>query len=272
VATFIALNSIDDPRVAEYRLLSDAELLRDRNLFVAEGRLVVQRVLSDPSCRVQSLLLSSASRRALEADLFRLPAETPVYSCDVNWFRGLTGFNLHRGCLALVERPAPSAPDELLAHARTVVVLENLANADNIGGVFRNAAALNADAVLLSPLCCDPLYRKAMRTSMGAVLRVPFARLERWPDDLRLLRESGFAIAALTLQDASDDIGALAGHAVNRLAIVAGGEGSGLTADALAQADLRVRIPMTDRVDSLNVSVAVAIALHTVGAARAQPG
>jgi len=159
-----------------YRSLADAALLRDRGLFVAEGRLVVRRVLADPRYAVESILVNDASRRDLADAFAQLASDTPVYVRDAAELEAIAGYNVHRGCLALVKRPPATPLREVLATDRTLVVLEGITDADNVGGVFRNAAAFDAGAVLLSPTTCDPLYRKAVRTSMATVLRVPFAR------------------------------------------------------------------------------------------------
>src|SRR5438034_2469648 len=178
-----------DPRVADYVILADAELARRRGLFVAEGRLVVQRLIDDRRYRLRSLLVSDAALRSLEPAIAHIDA--PVYVCAADDFAGITGHNIHRGCLALGERREPAPAGDLLAAARRIVILEAAANPDNLGGVFRNAAAFAVDAVLLSPACCDPLYRKAIRTSMAATLRVPYATLEGWPAALSTVCDRG---------------------------------------------------------------------------------
>lgn len=255
----------DDPRIALYRDVSDAELMRSRGLFIAEGRLVVQRVIEDGGYRVQSVLVSEAARRSLEPALGALDSGVPIYVCEAGDFLGITGHNIHRGCLALVERPPARPVETLLGDARTLVVLEAVANADNVGGVFRNAAALGADGVLLSPTCCDPLYRKAIRTSMAAVLRVPFARAGDWPDVLSDVRAAGFTIVALTPREPSETLDAFRSRSrPHRVALVVGAEGAGLTLAVEAAADHRVRIPMSDGVDSLNLASAIAIALYAL--------
>ena len=157
--------------------MSDGELLRRRNRFVAEGRIVVGRLL-EADHRVESLLVNDASHRALAASLSRLPQDVPVYVCDTDEFTAITGFNLHRGCLALAERPIARSPDEVVRREDLLLVLEGVTDPDNVGSAFRNAAAFGA-SVLLSETCCDPLYRKAIRTSMGSVLRTPYARVRR---------------------------------------------------------------------------------------------
>jgi tRNA G18 (ribose-2'-O)-methylase SpoU len=153
----------------------------------------------------------------------------------------------------------------VLRPATTLLVLEGVSNADNVGGIFRNAAAFGVDGVLLSPTCCDPFYRKAIRTSMGGVLSVPFARCDEWPDALLHVRATGFTIIALTPREPSEPLNAFAQRTrPTRIALVAGAEGAGLTPAVEATADHRVRIPLTRGVDSLNVAVAVGIALYSI--------
>ena len=258
---FIPIEGPTDPRVAEYRDLADADLLRRRGLFVAEGRLVLQRVIEDARFSVRSVLLNDATRRAMGRGLLKLASDVPIFVCETADFLGITGFNLHRGCLALVHRPEPTASCEILRDARTLVVLEGVTNADNVGGVFRNVAAFGADGVLLSPACCDPLYRKAIRTSMGATIRVPFSRIDDWPGGLADVRATGFTLAALTPRHPSQTLDQFAAGRPARLALLVGTEGAGLSAEAEAFADVRVRIPIGDAVDSLNLSVATGIAL-----------
>jgi tRNA G18 (ribose-2'-O)-methylase SpoU len=268
VKTAMALESIaraDDPRLAAYTRLTDAELLRDRGLFVAEGRLVVRRVLEDDRFTVESMLVNDAALRDLAAPMARLDASVPVFLCPTDAFLALTGFNLHRGCLALVRRPAVTPLAALVAAATTMVALDAVANADNVGGILRNAAAFGADGVVLGPTCCDPLYRKAIRTSMGAALQIPFTRCEpnEWPEALIRAREAGFTIVALTPRQPSETLETFAARPRRKkIALVVGAEGSGLTPAIEAAADHRVRIPTTTRVDSLNVAVATGIALY----------
>jgi tRNA G18 (ribose-2'-O)-methylase SpoU len=258
----IRLESVTDPRVADYSAIGDAERIRGRGCFVAEGRLVVERLITDPRFNIRSLLLSEPARKALAPVLATLTVDVPVYICRPEDFVGVTGFNIHRGCLALVDVPPPVDIEHLLGRARTIVVLEDVANPDNLGGVFRNAAAFGADAVLLSPTCCDPLYRKAVRTSMAAVLKVPFGRLAPWPAALDRLRGRGFRVVGLTPRQPADAIDAFAARPrPERLALVVGAEGEGITAAADALLDERVRIPISRDVDSLNLAVAAGIAL-----------
>jgi tRNA G18 (ribose-2'-O)-methylase SpoU len=253
----------NDERVADYRIVSDGELLRTRGLFVAEGRLVVRRLVEDARWPVRSVLVSETARASLEGVLERLPSETPVFVGAAADFRGITGHHVHRGCLALGERRPAGEADPVVAAAHMVVVLEGVGNADNVGSIFRNASAFGADAVLLDPACADPLYRKAIRTSMGAALRVPFARLPAWPDAVELLRTRGFTIAALTPRAPAEDLfGCVVRGRPHRLALVAGTEDAGLSSALERAADLRVRIPVRAEADSLNVATAVGIALH----------
>jgi tRNA G18 (ribose-2'-O)-methylase SpoU len=254
----------DDPRVAAFREVPDSERLRSQGLFVAEGRLIVRRVVEDPRYRVRAVLVNEASRRELAPVFDASAANVPVFVAERRDFLALTGHDLHRGCLALVERPPALTPLDVVAGG-SVVILEGVSNADNVGGVFRNAAAFGAGGVLLSPTCCDPLYRKAIRTSMGAALRVPFARLEDWPAALADVRRAGYTIAALTLQTPSETLEAFAMRPQPpRLALLAGTEGSGLTPEAAGAADHRVRIAIDEGTDSLNVAVAVGIALYAL--------
>ena len=253
--------SLDDPRLEDYRNVPDPELLRRRGVFVAEGRHVVRRLLTESRYTARSLLLTPAAADGL-ADLSSRLDGVPVFVVSQAAMNAITGFNIHRGCLAIGERP-PLPPWQSLARdARRLVVLERVSNADNVGGIFRNAAAFGVDAVLLGPSCTDPLYRKAIRTSMGAALRLPFAAMEDWPLDLHRLKAQGFRLMALTPSAdarALDDI-----DASTATALLVGHEGTGLSDDALAAADVRVRIPMAPGVDSLNVATAAAIALYAL--------
>jgi tRNA G18 (ribose-2'-O)-methylase SpoU len=239
-----------DARLTDYRL-GDPDLYRQRKLFIAEGRLVVRR-----------LLLNQSAYRDLADGLAPWLDSLPIFICQADDFLQLTGFNIHRGCLALVERPPADAYDHRFASGKRLVVLENVANADNVGGIFRSAAAFGVDAILLSPTCCDPLYRKAVRTSMAATLRVPFARLEPWPARLQALKADGFTLVAFTSDPAADELEGFARRGRRaRLACLFGSEGDGLTSAAQALADVRVRIPIRPDVDSLNLSVAAGIVL-----------
>jgi tRNA G18 (ribose-2'-O)-methylase SpoU len=255
-----------DPRVDAYRGVRDGELLRVRGLFVAEGRLVVRRVIEDRQYRVASVLVNEAALADLRPAFRSLDVDVPVFVCRAGELSEVAGYDVHRGCLALVHRPAARTIDEVVAAAQTVIVLEGVSNADNVGSVFRNAAAFGAGAVVVSPTCCDPLYRKAIRTSMGAVLTVPFARAstDDWPAALARIRSAGFTLVALTPREPSETLGAFSARPrPPRLALIVGTECAGLSAAAESAADHRVRIPISSEVDSLNLATAVGIALYT---------
>ncbi|MFN7980293.1 MAG: RNA methyltransferase [Vicinamibacterales bacterium] len=258
----------DDPRLSSFRVLSDAALIRERGLFVAEGRFLLERVLADRRFVVDSLLLNHASLTALGAALASLPHSTPVFVAERAALETITGVDFHRGCLALVHRPAPVDIGAAIADTRLVVVLESVTNADNVGSVFRSAAALGAGAVLLSPACCDPFYRKAMRTSMGAVLQVPSARVEPWPAALAGLKAHGFTVVALSPRESSTALDTfVSGPLPLRIALLIGTEGPGLSKEAEDAADVCVCIPMTGAVDSLNLGVAAGIVLSRLRSA-----
>ena len=265
---------IDDPadaRLEDYRNVPDAELIAERGVFVAEGRLVVARLLEDSRFRARSVLVTEAARQAMSGvlDVHRKVDNTdvPVYVVPQWIISAVTGFHIHRGCLAIGERAAVPPWGEVAASARRMVVIERVANADNVGGIFRHAAAFGVDGILLEPRCTDPLYRKAIRTSMGAALQIPFARMAPWPSALHELREQGWSLIALTptaertLEDVASGVNVASGVS-RKIAIVLGHEGDGLSTEALQACDLHARIPMAAGVDSLNVSTACAIALY----------
>ena len=255
-----------DARLADYRGVSDPELLRRRQRFIAEGRLVVRRLLTGGRLIAESVLLTTPALDNL-ADLLphRYPG-LPVYVVSQAVMNDLAGFNIHRGCLAIGLRPPRLSTAQLLdiGGLDRLVVLEGVSNADNVGGIFRSAAALGGDALLLGPHCCDPLYRKTIRTSIGASLVVPFAFADAWPADIDLLRGAGVTIVALTTSGEAPRVETVAADLAHRprVAILAGAEGAGLSPEAHAAADLQVRIAMRSGIDSLNVAVAVSIALH----------
>jgi len=257
-----------DPRLTDYRDLTDVELRRRREpeegLFLAEGAGVVARALL-AGFRPRSLLLL---RDRLDRADVRLAAdavtalEAPVYVAGADVLVALTGYDVHRGVLAAFERkPLPVVEDVLLG-ARRVVVFEDMVDHTNLGAAFRSAAALGVDAVLVTSRCADPLYRRSVRVSMGTVFSVPWTRLTSWPGDLALLSAVGFFTAALALADDAITLDELAGQRHERLALVLGTEGSGLRTSTLASTDVRVRIPMSGGVDSLNVAAAAAVACY----------
>jgi tRNA G18 (ribose-2'-O)-methylase SpoU len=260
--TVIYVDDPDDSRLSDFRAASDPELARTRQLFIAEGRLVVQRLLTHSSFHTRAVLVTPSAMKAVEEAVAARPG-VPVYIVPKDVMDGVAGFNFHQGCLATGERPRHAEWRTRMAGARRAVILERVGDADNVGAIFRSGAAFGADTVLLGPSCADPLYRKAIRTSMGAALTLPFADADPWPSMLTELTAAGWAVAALTpaanampLHDFSSSTRPL------RVAFVLGHEGDGLTESALAACEYRVRIPIHASVDSLNVAIAAAIALY----------
>lgn len=270
------VDSLADPRLDDYREVRDRELLRARSLFVVEGRENVRRLIRDSSHAPRSLLLSEPAFAAMADFLAEFAVSVPVLVGAREVVSRVAGFDLHRGCLAVVELPAPVAPASLLGapgESSLVLVLEALANPDNVGAVFRNALAFGVDAVLLCPRCCDPLYRKAIRVSMGAALSVPTARFSAWPDGLESLRGAGYRVVGLHPSPEAAPIGTAAWtenvRKAPRMAWVLGTEGEGLSVETLSRCDEHHRIAMAPGCDSLNVATACGIALHHLFAARA---
>jgi len=267
VATITKVDDPADPRIDDYRDLTHSDRRPDRpggrGLVIAEGVVVVRRLLDSPY-PLRSLL--GVPRRLAELSDDLAGVDVPAFEADAHTMATAVGFHLNRGVLAVADRAPEPDPAELLRGARVVAVLEGVNDHENLGSLFRNAAALGVDAVLLGPRCSDPLYRRSVRVSMGHVLRVPFAPLTGpWPGALDVLRDNGFRVAALTPAAEATPIGA-AGLVGERVALLLGAEGPGLTPEALAAADLRVRIPMATGVDSLNVATAAAVAFHAVAA------
>jgi tRNA G18 (ribose-2'-O)-methylase SpoU len=272
----IRVDSTEDARLVGYSQLGDERWLAAHGLFVAEGRFVVERLVTAGRQRVLSVLANEAALAALAPALVRI--EAPIFVCAPRFFERLSGHHFHRGCLALAERPADADARALAAGASALVVLDRVADADNVGSVFRSALAFGVDALWLGPGCADPLARKAIRTSMAATLRVPFARLSPhaegaadgaasarpiWPECLAELERSGFGVLALSPREPAHDLAeyALSG-AARRFALVVGSEGAGLSPEVEALASTRLRIGMRPGVDSLNLGVAAGIALH----------
>jgi len=253
-----------DDRLGDYRALTDLEL-RTRwepphGLFIAEGELVLRRALR-AGYAPRSYLVDA--KRAAQLD--DLPGDAPVYAASPQVLEQATGFHVHRGVLASFHRLPLLAADEVLATARRVAILEDVNNHTNIGAVFRGAAALGIDAVLLSPTCADPLYRRSVRVSMGEVFAVPYARLEPWPDGLDRVRAAGFTVLALTPALHAVPMQHLSATQRARAALLLGAEGPGLSRNALAASDVPVRLPMRRGVDSLNVAAAAAVAFWELG-------
>lgn len=254
----------EDPRLADYREIRDAERRRRDGTFIAEGRQVVRRLLSAGRYRVRSALVTPPALHALGEAL--AAAGVPTYLVRQDVVEAVVGMEFHHGCLAAGERGAEPTAEAVLAEvlSERLVVLEGLGDSSNVGALFRNALAFGVGAVFLAPGTADPLYRKAIRVSSGATVALPFARLADWPRDLGRLRDAGYTVLALTPRADAVDIGELgAGRPLPaRLALLLGTEGRGLSAEALAAADLQVRIPMAPEMDSLNVAAAGAVALH----------
>jgi len=271
VARVVTVGDAADPRLADFRDLARADRRPDRpggrGLVLAEGTVVVRRLLASPY--PPRALLGVARRiEDLAPDLRApgVPDDVPAYVTDADTMADVVGFHLNRGVLASADRAPVPDPAALVAGARRVALLEGVNDHENLGALFRNAAALGVDAVLVGPGCSDPLYRRSVRVSMGHVLRVPFATCALGPA-LAALRAAGFTVAALTPGGDPSALADLAGH--ERLALLLGAEGPGLSPEALAAADARVRIPMAGDVDSLNVATAAAVAFHATSPAPA---
>jgi len=254
----------DDERVADYRALTDVALRTKfeppHGLFIAEGELVLRRALR-AGYRLRSMLIDVKRRDQLST------VDTggaPVYLADQAVLEKITGFHVHRGVLASFHRrPLPAAAD-VLTEARRVAILENVNNHTNLGAIYRSAAALGMDAVLLSPSCADPLYRRSVRVSMGEVFAIPYARLAPWPAALDTVRQAGFTLLALTPAADAVPIQSLDPAYRRRPALLIGAEGSGLSRAAIQAADVAVVIPMHRGVDSLNVAAASAVAFWEI--------
>lgn len=266
----IRIDDGHDARLSDYAGVREPALLRQRGVLIVEGRFVVRRLFDSGRIRVRSLLLNEAALNGLRDILDAADAGVDVYVAAPDVITVATGFNMHRGCLAVAERPAELSMDALLSSSQFVAVLERVVDPDNVGSVFRSAEAFGVDAVLLSPGCGDPFYRKAIRTSSGAVLVVPCAAAAPWPEALDEMRGSGVVIVAMTPDAGATDIGAFVGTAAarGRIAVLLGTEGHGLTEEALARADVRLRIPMSGALDSLNIATAAGIALHRLHEVR----
>jgi tRNA G18 (ribose-2'-O)-methylase SpoU len=258
----VAIEDLDDPRLADYAHLRSPSVRmrheRERGIFTVEGWLSLEALVASPY-RLRSVLVGEEVAARAEA---LLPGDLPAYAIPMAAIEQVTGVDFHRGVLAVAERtPLPSV-DVVLRGARRVLVLEGVNDHENLGALFRNAAAFGVDAVLLDPTTADPLYRRTTRVSLGHVLRVPFARVERerWPATVEALRESGFEVLALTPAPDAEPLARAVAEAAERTAVLVGAEGPGLTAAVMAVAR-RVRIPMAPGTDSVNVATAAAIAL-----------
>lgn len=262
VPAAIELTDPADRRVAVYSTLSDAALRRATDaahgIFLAESSVVVRRALEAGMQPVSFFL----AHRYLDsmADVFAAHPDVPIYTGSDAMLQSITGFHLHRGALAAMRRPEGRSVASVLGGARRVALLDDVADHTNVGAIFRSAAGMGVDGILLSPRSADPLYRRAIRVSMGTVFSLPWARAEHWDDALAAMSSSGWTLAALELTEDSIDLDdpQLAGR--DRLGLVLGAEGSGVRTETLRACDVHVKIPMYREVESLNVSVAAAVA------------
>ncbi|MSP24680.1 MAG: RNA methyltransferase [Myxococcales bacterium] len=263
-ARLFELADADDPRIGDYRELREKNLER-REIFLAESASVLRILVERATHPLASVLISKSQCASLEALLMRVPVAVPIYVASQAVLDAVAGFHLHRGVIAAAHRTPVPGVETLLARLSgalsTVVVLEGLTNHDNVGAIFRNAAALGADAVVLDPATCDPLYRKAIRVSVGAALVVPYARTTSIAALLPLLARHGFATFALTPNEPARDLREIRTARPPKLALVLGSEGPGLLPATLALCTERVRIPQRANFDSLNVATACGIAL-----------
>jgi tRNA G18 (ribose-2'-O)-methylase SpoU len=265
VAELITIEDPQDPRLRDYVALTDVELRRRREpeegLFIAEGEKVIRRA-RQAGYRMRSMLLSSKWIDVMRDVIDEVPA--PVYAVAPEIAEQVTGYHVHRGAIASMQRTPLPDVDELLATATRIAVLEGLTDHANLGAVYRSAAALGVDAVLLSPDCADPLYRRAVKVSMGTVFSVPYAVAASWPQDLEKVRRAGFDILALTPHERAVPLTEVPPERLRRSAVMLGSEGHGLSPEALRAADEWVRIPMSHGIDSLNIAAAAAISFYAL--------
>lgn len=258
----VEIVSLEDPRLADYSHLTDVALKKTGGgLYIAESLLVLQRAIAAGHRPRSVLALGASVGDAIEATR---GFDIPIFSGRSELLEQLTGYLLHRGLIAAMHRPELPDPADLLRDARRVVILENVVDPTNVGAIFRSVAAIGADAVLVTPQCSDPYYRRAIRVSMGTVLQVPWTRVGDWGSTRALLTASGFQVAALALAEGAVSLKDFAASAPDRVALVLGTEGDGLTADALAAADSIVTIPMAHGIDSLNVAATAAVAMYAL--------
>ena len=260
------ITDLDVPGLADYSRLTDVALRRvsepANGLYIAESAKVIERALraghQPRSVLVQEQWLPDAERLLTDWP------EVPIYVGAASVLEQLTGYNLHRGALAAMHRPDLRSVAEVIKDARRIVILEDIVDHTNVGAIFRSVAGLGADAVLITPRCADPLYRRSVRVSMGTVLQVPWTRLPEWSEAVPVLHEHGFHLAALALADDAVSLDVFAADPPERVALILGTEGDGLSRRALDAADTVVTIPMLHGVDSLNVASASAVALYAL--------
>ena len=268
MATIIEITDFSAPELDVYARLTEAQLLNRfepaKGMFIAESPKVIERAL-DGGCQPVSLLMERKDIDGQARDIIARCGDIPLFTADREVLAQLTGYYLTRGVLCAMRRPALPTAEEICAKAKRIVLLENVMNPTNVGAIFRSAAALGMDAILLTPGCSDPLYRRSARVSMGTVFQIPWTFLgetmQDWPDEgMKRLQKIGFRTAAMALSDRSIAIDDPRLLQEEKLAVVLGSEGDGLTEDTIAKCDYTVKIPMAHGVDSLNVAAASAVA------------
>jgi tRNA G18 (ribose-2'-O)-methylase SpoU len=268
----IPVSDVSDPRIEEFIGLRDHELRRRREspggdlagIFIAEGDLVVERAVR-AGYRVRSVLVDGRRTEPLPA---AIAPEVPVFAAGPDVVLKITGMAMHRGLIASLDRGPERDLGEVLAQATRAVVLENVNNPTNLGVIARSAMGLGADALLLDPSCCDPLYRRASRVAMGEVFALPWARTKRFPEGIDQVVDAGFSLLALTPDPQAEPIDDVVLAPDEKVALVLGAEGPGLTEETMERVGRRVRIPIHGGVDSLNVGAAAAIACYVLGRGR----
>lgn len=260
MAQIVEVSDAQDPRLRDYVDLRDVHMRKlletERGIFLAEGEKVVRRAIESGNTP-RSFLMSPRWLETLSDVLEETDA--PCFVLSDAAIESLTGFHVHRGALASLDRPNLPEPATVLAEAHRIVVVEDLMDHTNVGAIFRSVAALGFDAILLSPRCADPLYRRAIKVSMGSVFWLPYARIDDWYGAPDLLRDAGFTTLAMTLSDDSIDLDKIPGDQ-GKIALIVGSEGHGLSERWTLSADYRVKIPMAPKIDSLNVAASVAVA------------
>lgn len=269
----IEITDFEAPELDIYARLNENQLLNrhepEKGIFIAESPKVIERAL-DSGCQPISLLLERKHIEGQARDVIARCGDIPIFTSEFEILTQLTGFKLTRGVLCAMRRPALPSVENICSPARRIAILENIMNPTNVGAIFRSAAALNIDAVLLTPGCSNPLYRRAIRVSMGTVFQIPWTFLgsedSEWPDTgMKLLQKLGFKTAAMALRDDSVPIDDARLRTEDKLAILLGAEGDGLAPSTIANCDYTVRIPMSHGVDSLNVAAASAVAFWELG-------
>ena len=269
MANVIEITDFSAPELDVYARLTEAQLLNRfepaKGMFIAESPKVIHRAL-DAGCQPVSLLMERKDITGAAREILQRCPEVPVYTADEELLCNLTGYHLTRGVLCAMRRPALPDAQQLCTGVSRIVVLENIMNPTNIGAIFRSAAALGMDAVLLTPGCSNPLYRRSARVSMGTVFQIPWTYTPQWPEEgMDLLKAMGFKTAAMALREDSVSVDDPDLMGEEKLAIVLGSEGDGLTNDTIASCDYTVKIPMFHGVDSLNVAAASAVAFWQLG-------